>query len=62
MVLYFSATGNTQFIAKELAKRLDDECVNLLSKIKAQDYTPVHSEKPFIVELTACVVASSTFL
>lgn len=49
MVLYFSATGNTEFIAKELAKRLDDECVNLLSRIKAQDYSPIHSEKPFVV-------------
>lgn len=49
MVLYFSATGNTAFIAKELAKRLDDECVNLLERIKTQDYTPFHSEKPFII-------------
>ena len=49
MVLYFSATGNTEFIAKELAKRTNDECVNLLGRIKAQDFSPVHSEKPFII-------------
>lgn len=49
MVLYFSATGNTEFIAKELAKRIDDECVNLLPRIKAQDFTPISSEKPFII-------------
>ena len=49
MVLYFSATGNTEFIAKELAKRLNDECINLLERIKTQDYTPLHSEKPFII-------------
>ena len=49
MVLYFSATGNTEFIAKELAKRLDDTCVNLLTRVKAQDYTSVHSEKPFVI-------------
>ena len=33
MVLYFSATGNTRFLATELAKKLDDECVDLLSRI-----------------------------
>ena len=49
MVLYFSATGNTEFIAKELAKRLNDKCINLLERIKTQDYTPLHSEKPFII-------------
>ena len=49
MVLYFSATGNTEFIAKEIAKRVDDECVNLLDRVKKQDYSPVHSDKPFII-------------
>lgn len=49
MILYFSATGNTEFIAQELAKRLDDECVNLLDRVKKQDYSVLHSEKPFII-------------
>ena len=49
MVLYYSATGNTEFIAKELAKKLDDECVNLLDRIKKQDYTPINSEKPYVI-------------
>lgn len=49
MVLYYSATGNTEFIAKELAKALDDECVNLLERIRKQDYSPIHSEKPFVI-------------
>ena len=49
MVIYFSATGNTEFIAKELAKRLDDECVNILDRVKNEDYTPFHSEKPYII-------------
>ena len=49
MVLYFSATGNTEFVAKELAKRLDDDCVNLLHRFKTQDHSVLHSEKPFII-------------
>ena len=46
MILYFSATGNTEYIAKEIAKRLDDECVNLLARIKNNVHTPLYSEKP----------------
>ena len=49
MVLYFSATGNTEFLAKEIAKRIDDECVNLLERVKNQDFSPIHSEKPFVI-------------
>ena len=49
MVLYFSATGNTEFIARELAARLDDECVNLLERIKKGDNSPISSEKPFVI-------------
>lgn len=49
MVLYFSATGNTEFIAKELASRLGDECINLVYRIKADNFEPVFSEKPYII-------------
>lgn len=49
MVLYFSATGNTGFIAEELANRLDDNAVNLLKRIREKDYSPITSEKPFII-------------
>ena len=49
MVIYFSATGNTEFIAQEIAKRLDDECVNLLDRVKKGDHSVLHSEKPFVI-------------
>ena len=49
MIVYFSATGNTEFIARELAKRLDDECVNILHRVKTNDHTPLYSEKPYII-------------
>ena len=49
MVLYFSATGNTEFAAKELARLTDDSCLNLLSKIQASDYSEIKSEKPFVI-------------
>lgn len=49
MVLYFPATGNTEFIAKEIAKRLNDECVDLLERVKTNNHEPLHSEKPFVI-------------
>ena len=49
MVLYFSATGNTRFIAEELARRLNDDCVDLLPRFKSGDHTPLHSDRPFII-------------
>lgn len=49
MVLFFSATGNTEYIAQEIAKRLNDECINLLDRVKNNDHTVLHSEKPFII-------------
>ncbi len=49
MVLYYSATGNTEFIAKQIADRLDDQCLNLLERIRTGDVTPIRSRKPFVV-------------
>ena len=49
MVLYFSATGNTKYIASELAKALDDSIIDLREKIRDKDYTPIRSKKPFVI-------------
>lgn len=48
MVLYFSATGNTRFVATELAKCLDDAALDLCSRIKHHDYETIRSDKPFV--------------
>lgn len=49
MILYFSATGNTRFVAEELAKRLDDSAMDLREKLRRKDCSPLSSEKPFVV-------------
>ena len=49
MILYFSATGNTKYIASELAKALNDSIIDLREKIREKDYTPIHSTKPFVI-------------
>ena len=62
MVLYFSATGNTEFLAKELAKRLNDQCVNLLYRIKKHDHSPIFSDKPFVICTPVYVCEMPRFL
>lgn len=49
MVLYFSATGNTEFVARECASLLGDSCQNLLPRIRGADYSEIVSEKPFVI-------------
>ncbi len=62
MILYFSATGNTEFIAQELAARLNDECVNLLERVKTNNNEPLSSEKPFVICAPVYVCEMPRFL
>jgi len=62
MVLYFSATGNTEFIAKEIARGLNDECLNLLNRVKQNDHSVLHSEKPFVICAPVYVCEMPRFL
>lgn len=62
MVLYYSATGNTEFIAKELAEVLDDECVNLIDRVKTNDNSELHSDKPFVICAPVFVCEMPRFL
>ena len=49
MILYFSATGNTEYIAVELARALDDTVMDLRERIRQKDFTPIRSKKPFVI-------------
>ncbi|MCR5288227.1 MAG: EFR1 family ferrodoxin [Saccharofermentans sp.] len=62
MVLYFSATGNTRFIAEELASKLDDESLDLLNRIRQKDYSPIMSEKPFVICVPVYVCEMPSFI
>lgn len=48
MVLYFSGTGNSRFIARKIAERLDETLVNLNGRIKRCDFSPI-SEKERLI-------------
>lgn len=62
MVLYFSATGNTKFIAESIAKKLGDGLLDLLPRIKEQDFSPIRSKKPFVICCPVYVCEMPKFL
>lgn len=48
MILYYTATNNSEYIAKRVASHTNDTLINLTSRIKTHDHSPLHSEEPFI--------------
>ena len=55
MVLYFSATGNTQHIAQLIADKLADQTTDLLGRLRAGDHSAIHSDSPFVICLPVYV-------
>ncbi len=59
MILCFSGTGNSRYIAKKIAAELEDEIVDVNAKIKAADYSPVKTgENVIVVNSDLCVAYS----
>lgn len=49
MILYFSGTGNSEYVAKKIAEQTDDALVSMNALIKQKDTSPLYSEtKPFV--------------
>lgn len=38
MILYFSATGNSEYIAETIAKSMNDECMSIVTCINEKRY------------------------
>lgn len=49
MIIYFSDTGNSEYIAKLIGKQIDDEVINLFTKIRDNDFSTVKSDKPWVI-------------
>lgn len=49
MVLYFSATGNSEYTAKRIAGELEDEAVSLFTRLREGDCSPLSSQRPYVV-------------
>lgn len=49
MILYFSGTGNSEYVAKRIGKELDDEVINLFARIRSGEYSPINSNRPWVI-------------
>lgn len=49
MILYFSATGNSEYLAKELGDKLNDKVIDLFAHIKEGRAGDFVSGKPFVL-------------
>ena len=49
MILYFSGTGNSRYIAERIAVALGDELLSMNDRIKAGDTSPVTSDERLII-------------
>jgi len=49
MILFFSGTGNSAYVAKRAGKALGDEVVDLFTKIQNHDFSEIHTERPLII-------------
>lgn len=48
MILYFSGTGNSAYVAEKIAALTGDEMISINDRIKNSDYTKIYSEKPLV--------------
>ena len=48
MVLYFSGTGNSRYVAKKIAEVSEDELVSICQQIKSGDFSEIRSKKPLV--------------
>ena len=49
MILYFSGTGNSEYVAKRIGKEIGDEVINLFEKIRSHDFSEMNSNSAWIV-------------
>lgn len=49
MILYFSGTGNSAYVAHRLQERLQEEAVDIFAKIREQDTTFLETARSWIV-------------
>ena len=49
MVLYFSGTGNSRYVAKRIGREIDDEVSDLFERIRSHDNSELRSESPWVV-------------
>ena len=49
MILYFTGTGNSKYVAERIADEIGEEAHNLFQRIRDNDFSELYSGKPWIV-------------
>ncbi len=48
MILYFSGTGNSAYVANQIGAKTGFEVIDLFDRIKQKDYSEMHSDTPLV--------------
>lgn len=49
MILYFTGTGNSEYVAKRIGKETDDIVLNLFEKLRKEDFSEINSKNPWVI-------------
>lgn len=49
MILYFSGTGNSAYVAERIGKEIQDDVVDVFEKIRNRDYAEIHADNPWVI-------------
>lgn len=49
MIIFFSGTGNSEYVAKRIGEAISDNVRDLFEKIQNNDFFKIHSERPWVV-------------
>lgn len=49
MILYFSGTGNSEYIAKNMGQQMNDTVENLFERLRDRDFSKMYSDRPWII-------------
>lgn len=49
MILFFSGTGNSEYVAKRIGTEVGDEVLNLFQKIRCRDFSEMRSNSPWVI-------------
>lgn len=49
MILYFSGTGNSAYVARKISDAVNDEVQNLFERLRSHNYESIISDQPWVV-------------
>ena len=49
MILYYTGTGNSAYAARRIAQATGDEAVDLFSRLRDNDTSPMESQRPWVI-------------